>query len=128
MTKLSIKPGKPALEIVLPATSANLGPGFDSLAIALDLHLRIEAHPATEFSIAALGRDHVLCAQVRDNLILETYAEILDSHRMPVVPLALAIENEIPIGKGRGSSAAKKLAGSRLSLPFSAFRLSQEQV
>src|SRR5438270_6240189 len=128
MTKLSIKPGKPALEIVLPATSANLGPGFDSLAIALDLHLEIEAHPATEFSIAALGRDHVLCAQVRDNLILETYAEILDSHRRPVVPLALAIENEIPIGKGCGSSAAARLAGAALASHFGELSWSEAQI
>jgi len=112
----------------LPATSANLGPGFDSLAIALDLHLKIEAHPAPEFSIAALGRDHVLCAQVRDNLIFETYQEILESHRRPVTPLALAIENEIPIGKGCGSSAAARLAGAALASHFGELSWSDAQI
>lgn len=127
MTKLS-KPTKPPLEVVLPATSANVGPGFDSLAIALDLHLKIEAHPAEEFSIAALGRDHLLCAQLHDNLILETYREILESHARPVVPLALALENEIPIGKGCGSSAAARLAGAALASHFGDLLWSDQQI
>lgn len=127
MTNVS-NPAKPPLEIVLPATSANLGPGFDSLAIALDLHLKIEAHPADEFSIAAVGRDHLLCAQVEDNLILETYREILESYAQPVVPLALALENEIPIGKGSGSSAAARLAAAALASHFGNLSWSDQQI
>jgi len=119
---------KAALEIVLPATSANLGPGFDSLAIALNLHLKIEAHSAPEFSIAALGRDHLLCAQIRDNLIFETYAEILEFQRRPVIPLALAIKNEIPIGKGCGSSAAARLAGAALASHFGELSWSDQHI
>ncbi|PYX89367.1 MAG: hypothetical protein DMG67_15220, partial [Acidobacteria bacterium] len=45
------------LKLVLPATSANLGPAFYSAALALKLHLEIQAHVAPEFSIAATGRD-----------------------------------------------------------------------
>src|SRR5262249_5081060 len=115
-------------EIVLPATSANIGPGFDSLAIALDLHLKIEAHPAHNFSIAALGRDHLLCAQVEVNLILETYQQILESHDRQVVPLALALENEMPIGKGCGSSAAARLAGAALASHFGDLSWSEAQI
>jgi homoserine kinase len=48
-------PGR--VQLRLPATSANLGPGFDSAAVALDFYLEIEATPATEFAIAATGRD-----------------------------------------------------------------------
>ena len=127
MTNMS-NPAKPPLEIVLPATSANLGPGFDSLAIAFNLHLKIEAHPAHHFSIAALGRDHLLCAQVKDNLILETYEEILEQHGRPVVPLALALENEMPIGKGCGSSAAARLAGAALASHFGELSWSEAQI
>ena len=39
----------------LPATSANLGPGFDAFAVALDLYLEMEAEAAAEFSIAAVN-------------------------------------------------------------------------
>ena len=45
------------LRMRLPATSANLGPGFDAAAVALDFYLEIEATPAEQFSIAATGRD-----------------------------------------------------------------------
>ena len=44
-----------SFQLRLPATSANLGPGFDAVAVALDFYLEIEAEAAAEFSIAADG-------------------------------------------------------------------------
>ena len=67
------------LRLRLPATSANLGPGFDAVAVALDFYLEIEAEAAQEFSIAATGRNADRCARLEDNLILETYKQILRS-------------------------------------------------
>ena len=61
-----------ALQLRLPATSANLGPGFDAVAVALDFFLEIEAAPAKEFSVKASGRNADRCARLEDNLILET--------------------------------------------------------
>ena len=52
---LSANSGK--IRLRLPATSANLGSGFDAVAVALDFYLEIDAEPAAEFSIAASGRD-----------------------------------------------------------------------
>jgi hypothetical protein len=48
-------PGR--LKLRLPATSANLGPGFDAAAVALDFYLEIDAEPAAEFSIEVSGRN-----------------------------------------------------------------------
>ena len=53
------------LRLRLPATSANLGPGFDAAAVALDFYLEIEARPATEFSIVASGRDQERCSRLK---------------------------------------------------------------
>jgi homoserine kinase len=50
----------------LPATSANLGSGFDTAAVALDFYLEIEAEPAEEFSIKATGCDTEICSQQSD--------------------------------------------------------------
>ena len=61
----------------LPATSANLGPGFDTAAVALDFYLEIEASPAPHFSIVATGRDAERCSRLEDNLILGIYRRIL---------------------------------------------------
>ena len=98
---------------MLPATSANLGPAFDAAALAFGLFLKIRATPADEFSITAQGRDADICGRVENHLILTTYREVLQDAGKPVRPLALVIDNQIPIGKGCGSSAAARLAGSR---------------
>ena len=114
--------------ITLPATSANLGPAFDAAALALDLHISIEARPAEEFSIRASGRDRQICETIPNNLILETYREVLAQNARTTIPLALRIKNEIPIGKGCGSSAAARLSGIAMAVHFGKLRWSDAQV
>ena len=104
--------------ITLPATSANLGAGFDAAALALKLFLKVRAKPSAEYSIAASGRDADICGRVENHLILTTYQDVLRNAGMPETSLALRIENEIPIGKGCGSSAAARLAGIALAVRF----------
>jgi homoserine kinase len=106
------------LRISLPATSANLGPAFDAAALAFNLSLDVEARIAPVTSIQAAGRDPEICGQVKDNLILETYREVLASQGKESVPLALRIRNNFSIGKGCGSSAAARLAGIALAVHF----------
>ena len=112
----------PTFSVSLPATSANLGPAFDAAALALDLTLRVEARKAKKFAIVATGRDSAICSRVENHLILNTYKEVLQSQKKPVSPLALTIENEFPIGKGFGSSAAARLAGIALAVHFGRLR------
>jgi homoserine kinase len=110
---------KPArLRLRLPATSANLGPGFDAAAVALDFYLKIEAEPAAEFSIDATGRDREHCSRLENNLILDVYKNLLESNGQRVIPLAIQMTNEIPLGMGCGSSAAGRLAGIILAVHF----------
>jgi homoserine kinase len=104
-----------ALHLALPATSANLGPAFDAAALAMDLYITIDARPAGDFSIRATGRDPEICQDLENHLILTTYREILQTRAAEVIPLSLRITNDIPIGKGCGSSAAARLAGIALS-------------
>jgi homoserine kinase len=106
------------LRLTLPATSANLGPAFDSAALAMDLYLTIDARLADDFFIKATGRDSHVCQALQDNLILETYCEILEEEGIGIIPLALRIKNEIPIGKGCGSSAAARIAAAALANHF----------
>jgi homoserine kinase len=102
----------------LPATSANLGPGFDTVAVALDFALEIEAEAALEFAISATGRDAERCGRLHDNLILEIYKDLLEVNGRPIVPLSLQVANEIPLGMGCGSSAAARLAAIALAMHF----------
>ena len=120
---------KGSLHLALPATSANLGPAFDAAALALNLFIKIDATRAEAFSIVASGRDQAICGLVSEqHLILRTYREILEGNGKEVVPLALRIRNDIPIGKGCGSSAAARLAGIALANHFGNLRLSDGEI
>jgi len=114
--------------IRLPATSANLGSGFDTAAIALDFYLDIEAEVAEEFSIAATGRDTARCAQLDDNLVLGVYRRILKEEGKHVTPLAIRMANEIPLGMGCGSSAAGRLAAIAMAVHFGGLRWSSTRI
>jgi homoserine kinase len=121
------KPSKP-FSLSLPATSANLGPAFDAAALAFGLNLKLRARTAAAFSIAARGRDPEICGQIDKHLILTTYREVLQSEGKPVQPLALAIDNQIPVGKGCGSSAAARLAGIALAVHFGRLKWSDSRI
>jgi len=116
------------IRLRLPATSANLGAAFDCAAVALALHLTVEAEEAEAFSIAAAGEDAELCSRIEDNLILETYKSLLAREGKPAAPLAIRMENQIPLGMGCGSSAAGRLAAIALAAHFGQLGWESERI
>jgi homoserine kinase len=128
MPKLKQSRRPATLRLTLPATSANLGPAFDAAALAMDIYITIDAHAAVDFSIHATGRDEGICQAVENNLILATYGEVLKSRGAKITPLTLRIRNDIPIGKGCGSSAAARLAGIALANHFGHLRWNDTQI
>ncbi len=80
-----------------PASSGNLGPGFDVLALALELRCRVTAEPAAEMVIV---QDGVTVAVGDDDMVAA--AALAAAGR----PMRLAIENDIPRARGLGSSSA----------------------
>lgn len=116
------------LRLALPATSANLGPAFDAAALAMDFYIKLDARVARQFSITATGRDQEICGQLQDHLILKTYREVLESADTPLIPLSIKIANDIPIGKGCGSSAAARLAGIAMAVHFGRLRWTDAQI
>ncbi len=119
-----MKSGIKTVKLRLPATSANLGPGFDAMALALELFLEIEAAPAHRFSITATGRNQNICGGLHSNLLIQTYESVLAARAAPGGAAAIsACDNGIPVGMGCGSSAAVRLAGSCAGLRFRRSRL-----
>src|ERR1022692_1471125 len=95
----------------VPAPSANLGPGFDPLGLALGVYLTCRFRRSDALCIQAGGRDAASIPVTRDNLIWQTALSVAQAHRLTMPPIELQIHNEIPLGKGMGSSAAALTAG-----------------
>jgi homoserine kinase len=87
----------------VPASSANLGPGFDIFAAALSLHLEIEVSEVGEFSVD-VGDEPL--PDDRSNLVVRAFERL-----HPADGLRFEIRNEIPLTRGAGSSAAAIVAG-----------------
>lgn len=95
----------------VPASSANLGPGFDALGLALNIYLECHFRPSETLSIKASGRDAECISVDADNLIWQTALTVARDTETTLPPIELIIENNIPLGKGLGSSAAALTAG-----------------
>ena len=99
------------IRLQVPASSANLGPGFDALGLALDLHLTCRFRPAEQLRVSARGTDAADIPLDETNLIWRTVLDVGARVQLPVSPIELEIDNAIPLGKGLGSSAAALTAG-----------------
>jgi len=84
----------------VPASSANLGPGFDTLALALSLYLEVEAEPSDRFEVSALGEGSSVEVNER-HLGAQVAKQVLGHSNVH-----LKIRSQIPLGRGLGSSAA----------------------
>ena len=104
-------PHTPWFTLRVPASSANLGPGFDALGLALGVYLTCRFRQSETLSIRAEGRDSAQIPTGPDNLIWQTTVAVGASLGIAVPPIELEISNDIPIGKGMGSSAAALTAG-----------------
>lgn len=108
-----MSPVRRAVRVVVPATSANLGPGFDALGLALGLHdeveVRVAAEPGLRVEVEGEGADEV----PRDESHLVVRALRVGLARLGAEPpgLSLRCVNRIPHGRGLGSSAAAVVAG-----------------
>lgn len=87
----------------VPASSANLGPGYDVMAAALDLFLELEVEETAEFSFDPAGLD---VPTGRDNLIVRAFETLHSADG-----IAFRLKQTIPLGRGLGSSAAAIVAG-----------------
>jgi len=93
-----------ALRARAPASSANLGPGFDTLALALALYVEVSCAPASSFSLETHGLGADL-PRDRSHLAARVAAEVLGHDRV-----RLEVSSSVPVSRGLGSSAALALA------------------
>jgi homoserine kinase len=102
-----------AVHVTVPATSANLGPGFDSLGLALALHdeleVRVREQPGATVDVRGIGEGEV--PTDASNLIVRSIAHAFAWAGQPLPGLDLVAHNRILHGRGLGSSGAAIVSG-----------------
>ena len=100
------------LRVRVPASTSNLGPGFDCLGLALDLHLTVDVQVGGDgLEIETAGAHAAGIATNAGNLVYATLERVLRRAGKPIPPLVLRVHNDIPLERGLGSSGAAILAG-----------------
>ena len=117
-----------AATVRVPASSANLGPGFDVFALALDLHLAVEARESAKTTIDWKGEGIGELPLNRRNLIVRAAQEPFAGWSRPLDGIDLRVHNQVPIGRGLGSSASAIVAGIILGARIRGLRMSAQRV
>jgi homoserine kinase len=113
-------------EVHVPATSANLGPGFDCLGLAIDLYLKVKAElsESNHFFYSGVGQ----VADTADNLIHQGFRTAFTSLGKTPPKVSFWVENPIPLARGLGSSSAALVAGIALADAFMGQPLGREGI
>lgn len=100
------------IRVKTPATSANLGPGFDCLGLALGLYNTIDIDTTAQtlhVEISGTGAEQL--PKTLDNLTLQAMSVVYDTMGLPLPPMSIKMDNRIPLSSGLGSSAAAIVGG-----------------
>ena len=101
-----------AVKVRVPATVANLGPGFDALGVAVRMHLEIDIEPrrdSVDILIEGEGAEHLPADET--NLVIKSMNTFFDFVGRRPPGYAVRVKNPIPLGSGLGSSAAAVVGG-----------------
>lgn len=97
--------------VVVPATSANLGPGYDSFGLALGLYNEFEGDLAAAWSVEIGGEGAGRLSSGSDNQVLRAMSRVFAEVGQPDLAAEVVCHNGIPVGRGLGSSAAAIVGG-----------------
>ncbi|AGT33301.1 homoserine kinase [Geobacillus genomosp. 3] len=115
------------LKIVVPGSTANLGPGFDSVGLAVNRYLTLDVRLADEWSFAPKTAEVRGIPRGTDNLVYQVADEVADAHGCQLPGCAVDVYSDIPFTRGLGSSAAAVVAGIELADALLGLGLSREQ-
>lgn len=113
-------------QVRVPATLANLGSGFDTLGVALDLYLEVSAQPASADQFYYSGQGNL--PNTPNNLIHQGFRAAWAELGELAPTVALEAHNPIPLARGMGSSSAALVAGAALADAMSGGRLGKDGV
>ncbi|UOQ94446.1 homoserine kinase [Halobacillus shinanisalinarum] len=104
------------ITIRVPATSANLGPGFDSIGIALSKYVTLECQPADQWHFSVAKRDQPFIPSGETNLIYKSALFTAFQYAIEhLPPYHVTMTNDVPVSRGLGSSSTAVVAGIELA-------------
>lgn len=116
------------MKIFVPATSANLGPGFDALGLCISLFNNASIKKSKKFNFSFSGEGEGFIDR-KKNIIIEAFKKTtLDLIGEKLVDVDIDIENKIPISKGLGSSSASIVLGIALAYKHLGIEIDKAQV
>lgn len=115
------------LFIQVPGSTANLGPGFDSIGLALNLYLSIEVEKSNSWEVVMLSEELEVFSTDESNFVIQVALETAQIYNRHLPPCRLEMKSEIPLTRGLGSSAAAIVAGIELADQLGNLKLSKEE-
>lgn len=116
--------------LIVPASTSNLGPGFDTLGLALRLFLSVGVSEpdSGKATLVLTGEGAQEVPRSEENLLVRAYHRACGEFGVPPRPLALRVHNEIPLQRGLGSSGAAVAAGLALGCLLAGKPLQRESL
>jgi len=116
------------MTISVPATSANLGPGFDSLGLAVELRNRVEFHPSRFFSVSIKGEGENNPRLKGNNLFVSIFNEHYNRLTKHKQSFKFTFYNQIPMSRGLGSSSAVIVSAITTAHEAAGIRVSKRRI
>lgn len=117
------------MKVRVPATVANLGPGFDSLGVAIRMHLEIDIEPRRDsVEIMVEGEGAETLPKDESNMVIRSMNEFFDHVARRPPGYAVRIKNPIPLASGLGSSAAAVVGGLYAARALTGRAISQSEI
>jgi homoserine kinase len=113
--------------IKVPASTANLGPGFDSVGLALSLYLTLEVEPSMNWEFAATSQVLEGLPTDESHYIYQIAKRVSNRYECSLPPCKVKLESDIPLARGLGSSATAIIAGIELADRLGDLQLSKEE-
>jgi homoserine kinase len=103
-------------QIRVPGSTSNIGPGFDSIGIALNLYLTLICSPGMNWSFEQKNKENSHLPKGKDNMIYKVAEQVAKEYGIKELPpYKVEIFSEIPVARGLGSSGAVTAAGVELA-------------
>ncbi len=116
-----------AIQIKVPGSTANLGPGFDSIGLAVNRYLTLQVEPSDEWTFVPLSKEVENIPTDKDNFVYKIAAEVASNYNVELPPCKVLMTSDIPLARGLGSSAAAIIAAIELTDTLCELRLSQKE-